>query len=59
MDEQMQVDQLEPTYNRFVPIQDAACKTYRMRWTIEKGGGRWSGRSTLVVWHEDDDDDDT
>ena len=39
-DEQRQDDQQEPTYNNSVPIQDVALK----RWTIEKGGGRGSGR---------------
>ena len=57
MDEQMQDDQLEPTYNSSVPIQDIAKKTNRKWWTIEKGGRRGLGRSTLVVWHDDDDDD--
>ena len=27
-----------------------------MLWTIEKGGGRESGISVLMVWHDDDDD---
>ena len=30
----------------------------RKRWTIEKGGGRRSWRSVLLVWHDDDGDDD-
>ena len=55
MDEEMQYDQLEPIYNSSVPIQDIALKTYRNRWTIEKGDGRGSGRSVLMVWHDDDD----
>ena len=58
IDEQRQDDQLEPTHNNSVPIQDVALKTYRERWTIEKDAGRGSGRSTLVVWHNDDDDYD-
>ena len=45
MDEQRQNDQLEPTYNSSVPIQDVASKTYRERWTIETGGLREPGRS--------------
>ncbi len=49
MDEQRQDDQLEPTYNSSVPIQDIALKTYRERWTIEKGGGRESGRSLFMA----------
>ena len=55
MDEQRQDDQLEPIYNRSVPIQDVALKTYWERWTIETGGERESGRSVLGVRHDDDD----
>ena len=44
-------------YNNSVPIPDLALKIYRERWTIETGGGRGSGRSVLVAWHDDDDDD--
>ena len=51
-------DQLEPIYNNSVPIQGVALKTYRERWTIEKGGRRGSERSVLVARHDDDDDDD-
>ena len=58
MDEQRQDDQLESIYNSSVPIQDVALKTNRDWWTIEKGGGRGSGRSVLAVRHDDDDDDD-
>ena len=47
MNEQRQVDQLEPIYNSSVPIQDFALKTSRERWTIEKGGEKGSGRSAL------------
>ena len=57
MDEQRQDDQLEPTYNSSVPIQDVAEKTYRKWWTIEKSGGRGSGMSMLMAWHDDDNDD--
>ena len=53
MDEQRRDHQLEPTYNSFVPIQDVALKTNRKRWTIEKGGGRGSGISVLMVRRED------
>ena len=56
MDEQRQDDQLELTYSSSVPIYDVALKTYRKQWTIEKGGGRGSGRSVLAVRHDDDDD---
>ena len=44
------------TYNSSVPIQDVDLKTYRKRWTIEKGGGRGSGRSVLMARHDDDDE---
>ena len=53
MDEQGQGDELEPTYNSFMPIQDVPLKTYREQWTIEKGVGGGSGKSALVVRHED------
>ena len=56
MDVQRQYDQLEPTYNNCVLIQDVALKTYRKRWTIEKGGARGSGKSALVARDDDDDD---
>ena len=56
-DEQRQDDHLEPTFNSSVPKQDIALKTYRKRWTIEKGDGRWSGRYKLMVRPDDDDDD--
>ena len=56
MDEQKQDDQLELIYNSSVSMQDVALKTCWMRWTIEKGDGRGSGRSVLVAWHDDDDD---
>ena len=47
MDEQKQDDQLEPTYNSSVLIQDIALKTYRKRRTI------------VLMWHDDGDDDFT
>ena len=49
MDEQRLDDQLVPTYNSSVLIQDVALKTYRKGWIIEKGDGRGSGRSVQVV----------
>ena len=49
MDEQRQDNQLEPTYNSSVLIQDVVLKTYWKQWTIEKGGGRGSGRAVLMV----------
>ena len=55
MDEQRQDDQLEPTYNSSMPIQGVALKTYRKRWTIEKGGRKGSGRSVLIARHDDVD----
>ena len=54
LDEQRQDDQLEPTYNSSVLIKDVALKTYREQWTIEKGGGRVSERSTLAARYDDD-----
>ena len=54
MDEQRQDDPLEPSYNSSVPIQDVALKTYGKRWMIEKGGGRGSGISMLMVRHDDE-----
>ena len=58
MNEQRLDNQLEPTYNSSVPIQDVAWKTFRERWTVETGGERGSGRSVLAARHNDDDDDD-
>ena len=49
MDKQRQDDQLEPIYNRSVPIQDIALKTSWEQWMIETGGERGSGRSVLAV----------
>ena len=57
IDVQKQDNQLEPIYNSPVPIQDVDLNTFRERWTLEKGGGRGSGRFVLVA--RDDDDDDT
>ena len=56
MDEQRQDDQLEPTYNSSVLIQDVALKTNWKQLMMEKGGGRESGRSAQVAGHNDDDD---
>ena len=55
MDGQRQDDQLEPTYNSSVPIQNVAMKTYQERWMTEKGSGRGSGRSMLAARHDCDD----
>ena len=55
---QRQDNQREPTYNSSVPIQDVSLKSYCKWWTVEKGGGRGSGRSVLMGQHDDDDDDD-
>ena len=49
MDEQRQDDQLGPTYNSSVLIQDVVLKTYQKRWMIEKGGGRGSERFVLMA----------
>ena len=57
MDKQRQDDQLEPTYNSSVPIQDVALKTCQKQWTIEKGGEKGSVISMLMVRRDDDDDD--
>ena len=50
--EQRQDDQLEPTYNSFVPIQDVALKTYWERWMIEKSGREtvWEIHAGSVTW---------
>ena len=53
MDEQKQDDQLQPTYSSSVPIRDIAWKTCRGRWTMERGSEWGSGRSVLVVRHDD------
>ena len=58
MDEQRPDNQLEPTYNMSVTIQDIALKISHKRWTIETGGERGSERSVLAERHDDDDDDD-
>ena len=55
MDKQRQDDQVEPSHNSSVPIQDVALKTYQKRWMIEKGGGRESGISILMARHDDDE----
>ena len=57
MDEQRQDNQLEPIYSSSVQIWDVALKTCRKQWMIEKGGGRGSGISMLMVRHHDDDED--
>ena len=40
------------------PIQDAALKTSRVRWTIGTSGERGSGRSVIAAQHDDHDDDE-
>ena len=57
MDEQRQDDQLEPTYTSSVSMRDVVLKTYRERWTIEKGGEKGSEISVLMARHDNDDDD--
>ena len=49
MDGQKQSDQLEPTYNSSLSIQDVALKTCRKQWTIEKGGWKGSGIFVLLL----------
>ena len=56
MDEQRQDDQIEPIFNSSVAIQDVAMKIFQEQWMIETGGERGSGRSVLVVRHDDVDD---
>ena len=56
MAEQMQEDQLEPTYSSSVRIRDVALRTFQKRWTIRRSGERGSGISVLVARHDDDDD---
>ena len=48
MDELRQDNQLEPAYIS-VSIRDVPLRTRRKRWTIEKGGGRGSGISVLMI----------
>ena len=45
-------DQLEPTYNCSVLIQDVAWKTNRKQWTIRINGGKGSRKSVPVVRHD-------
>ena len=49
MDVQRQDDHIEPIYNSSVPVQDVTLKTYRERWTLEKGGSRGSERSVQAA----------
>ena len=58
MAEQMQDDQLEPTYSSSVLIQGVALKTWLKQWTIRRGGERWSEIFALIAGHDDDNDDD-
>ena len=55
VDDQKHNDQLEPTYNSSVPMQDVAVNTSREWWTIESGGRRRSRISVLMTRHDDDD----
>ena len=55
MDKQRQDDQVEPTYNNSVPIQNVALKK---QWTIQKGGRRGLGICVLTVKHAAADDDE-
>ena len=55
MDEQMQDDQLEPTYSRSVLIQEVALKICWEQWTIGRVGERGSGISVLMARHDDNE----
>ena len=54
MDKQRQDDQLEPTYNSSVVIQDIALKISWEGWMIGTGGERESRRSMLAEGQDDD-----
>ena len=56
MDDQMQDDQLEFTYNSFVLKRDVVLKTCLKQWTIEKSGEKGLEISVLMARHDDDDD---
>ena len=50
MEEQKQDDQLEPTYNSSVPIQDVVLKIYRKRWRIERNRNIYADGATWWVY---------
>ena len=52
MAEQMQDDQLEPTYSNSVRIRNVALRTCQKRWTIGRSGERGSGISVLATQHD-------
>ena len=47
-------NQLKPIYNSSMLIQDVAWRTCQERWTIETGSEKGSGKSVLLVRHDDD-----
>ena len=49
MDAKMLEELLEPIYHSSVPIQNVARKTSQEQWTMETGGERCSGRSTMMI----------
>ena len=53
---QKQGGQPEPTYSSSVRIWGVALGTYRMRWTIGRGGERGSGISVLMAQQDDERD---
>ena len=56
MAEQMQGDQLEPTYSSSVRMRGKALRTCRNQWMIGRGGKRGSRISVLMARQDDDDD---
>ena len=63
MDDQMQNDLLEPTYDSSVLIRNVTLKICWKQWMIERGGERERERerereSGISFWMPDDDDDD-
>ena len=59
MDEQKQLDKLEPSYNSPVPTNTGCSLEDLPEATADREGSeRGSGRSVLVAWHDDDVDDE-
>ena len=57
MDMQVLDDQLELIYNSSVWTQDIVQKTCWKCWMMETNGEKESGKSVLVVCHDDDNDE--
>ena len=51
------VNQDKSPYNSAVWAQDLVWKTYRELWMKGMDGERYSGKSVLPAWLDDDDDD--